>query len=95
MVIDHTKMNVIAPVQGVASEVRVAEIGLPGVVIAPIEYLDVAVTTHVVVEANHLIVAITQIILLAGVFVKVIDPFDSDTYVHVNAHVYALLWIQK
>ena len=61
------------------------EVCFPGVVIAPIEYFDVAVIAHVVIETNHLIIAITQIVLLTGVVMKVIDPFDSDPYVHVNA----------
>src|SRR3569832_363920 len=66
---------------------------LPGVVIAPIEYFDVAVIAHVVIETNHLINAISQIVLFALVVMKVIDPFDSDAYVHANAHICALLWI--
>ena len=86
MIIDHAEMNVVAPIERVSPEIGITEIRLPGVVIAPVEDLDVPVTAHMVVEANHLVLAVTQIVLLAFVRMEVIDPFDSDANLHMDAH---------
>jgi len=54
------------------------EIRLPGALIAKVKDLDVAMITHVFVKAIHLVVAVTQIALLAVIIMEVIDPFDTD-----------------
>ena len=59
MIIDHAEMNVVAPVERISPEIGVTKIRLPSVIIAPVEDLDVSVAAHVVIEANHLVIAVT------------------------------------
>jgi hypothetical protein len=51
----------------------------------------VAVTSHVVVEADDLVVAVAEVILFAFVVVEVVDPFDADADFEVNAHLFPFL----
>ena len=90
MIVDHAEMDIVAPVERVSPEIGVAEVCLPRVIIAPVEDLDVSIPTHMVVEANHLVVAVTQLDLFARVCMEVIDPFNSDADLHVDAHLMRL-----
>lgn len=84
MIVDEAEVNVVAPVERVSPEIRMPEIGLPGVVISPVKHLGVTVISHVIVETHGLIVAVAQVGLIARVRVKVIHPFDPDSDIHVD-----------
>ena len=86
VVVDHAEVDVVAPIERVTAEIGMAKVRLPGIVIPPVKDLGMTVVTHVVVEALHLILAVAQIVLLARVFMKIIDPFNPNADFHGDAH---------
>ena len=86
VIVYHADMHVVAPVERVSAKIWVTEICFPRIIIAPVENFDVSMAAHVVIEANHLIITVAQIILVTCIRVKIVDPFDSNPDLHVDAH---------
>ena len=74
------EVHVVGPIQGIAATTgrRITEVGLPRIVVPPVEHRHVALRDQGVAKALGVRIHVAKLVLTTCIAVEIIDPLDTD-----------------